>query len=133
MKGITPVIAIILLLLITVSMAGFAFVFLQRTLEETTSSTEQGLQNQLSQQGQKYAIDNTDDTNNYVYIRHIGTSTGDTSTVSVYINSALAACTWDVSGSWAPGTIKRCTAAFSCDSNTTIEASAPGGKDSVRC
>ncbi len=133
MKGITPIIAIILLLLITVSMAGFAFVFLQRTLEQTTTSTETGLQNQLDQQGQTFAIDNIDDVGNMIAIRHTGSTASDTSKISVYIDDVLQSCTWNTPGAWVPGGGPRtCTvAAFACPKDVRITS--PGNTDSTSC
>ncbi|KHO48327.1 MAG: hypothetical protein QT00_C0001G0344 [archaeon GW2011_AR5] len=49
MKGITPVIAVILLLLITISMVGFSMVFFQRTAETATRSGDEQLAQQLTQ------------------------------------------------------------------------------------
>ncbi len=135
MKGITPVIAVILLLLITVSMAGFAFVFLQRSLETTTSSTEESLNAQLNQQRQKVAIDNA--VSGAVYVRHIGTITmTDMNKVTVYVNNVKATCTgeWTTKTSWAPGEIVTCTlASLVCNGNTTIKITSPGGQDSTSC
>ncbi len=137
MKGITPVIAIILLLLITISMVGFAFVWFQRVAQTATEGTESQLQEQLSQQGQKVRIDNIDDTNNAVSLFHSGTVTSDTSKVSVFINDARVTCAWSASGSWAPGTSKDCTVAagFSCSGTgaTRIKATAPGNQDATSC
>ncbi len=141
MKGITPVIAIILLLLITISMAGFAFVFLQRSLEDTTSGVENDLEAQLNRQRQKFAIDNIDSTpgnNATIYIRHIGSVVADTSIVTVYMNNTPVTCNWGTgSGSWSPGAIKACygsgTATISCSGTTDIEISSPGNRDSRTC
>lgn len=135
MKGITPVIAIILLLLITISMVGFAFVWFQRVATTATNSADTQLQNQLNTQAQTIAIDNVDDTNNKITIRHTGTVATDTSKVSIYVSSAIATCTWDVPGSWAPGVSKTCTVAagFACTGSTKIDATGPGNRDSSLC
>ncbi|MBI2075809.1 MAG: hypothetical protein HYT72_00990 [Candidatus Aenigmarchaeota archaeon] len=57
MKGITPVIAIILLLLITISMVGFAFVWFTRVSELATQQTEEQLKKQLETQSMNIRID----------------------------------------------------------------------------
>lgn len=134
MKGITPVIAIILLLLITISMVGFAFVWFQRVAQQTQTSTESQLAEQLSQQGQKVSIDNVDDTNNNITLRHIGTVATDTSKVTLYVNNARISCAWDAPGSWAAGAFKSCTApAFACTGSLQIRVTAPGGPDATTC
>jgi hypothetical protein len=117
-------------------MAGFAFVFLQRTLEETTRNTEDQLTDQLSQQGQKYIIDNQNDASETIFIRHIGQSTGTNETVFIYINDAQVTCTWPAGANvWVPQTVKTCVVAsgFTCNGDTEIELSAPGGRNGVRC
>ncbi len=82
-KGISAVIAVILLLLITIAIVGFAFTFFQRTTQTTTQSGEQQLQQQISQVGSQLSIDGVD--KNQVYIRNLGTMplTG----LSFYVNS----------------------------------------------
>lgn len=87
MKGITPVVAIILLLLITISMVGFAFVWFTRIGELTTQQTEEQLQGELTRTGQKIRIESifkgvdagtpgpsADDTPMRVVIRNIGSA-----------------------------------------------------------
>ena len=135
MKGITPVIAIILLLLITISMVGFAFVWFQRVAQTATSGTESQLTNQLNTQSQTIAIDNVDDTNNNITLRHSGTVNMDTSQVSVYVAGAKVACAWDSPGAWAAKAFKSCTVVggFACSGTTQIRATSPGGQDSTTC
>ena len=135
MKGITPVIAIILLLLITISMVGFAFVWFQRVAQTATSSTDTQLTNQLNTQAQTVAIDNVDDTNNIISLRHTGTVNMDTSQVSVYVAGAKVSCTWDSPGAWAAKAFKSCTVAagFACSGSTQVRVTAPGGQDSTIC
>lgn len=138
MKGITPIIAIILLLLITVSMAGFAFVFLQRTLEQTANSAQDSLTQQQNQMGQKYSIDNIDNVNDVVTVRNIGSTTGDSSSVILYINNKnVSTGCWTPSGSWAPSAIKQCNVApyagaFTCPANFTL-TSPSGQNDAYKC
>ena len=135
MKGITPVIAIILLLLITISMVGFAFVWFQRVATTATGAADTQLQNQLNQQGKTLAIDNINPVSSIVTLRHTGTVAADTSQAAVYVNNAKVTCTWDTPGSWAPGASRSCTASptFTCTGNTIISISAPGNKDSAVC
>ncbi len=134
MKGITPIIAIILLLLITVSMAGFAFVFLQRTLEQTAESTETGLTGQLNKQEQKFAIDGVNADGGIIYVRHTGSVNSSTDDVSVYINDVLQSCNWGGGKpAWAPNSPpKGCNVTtFTCPA--TIKITAPGNTDSTSC
>src|SRR3989338_665689 len=71
-EGITSVIAVILLLLITITMVGFSFVFFQRTTESTGQKTEENLQQQIKQTETRFAVVNVNE--NKVYIRNLGSS-----------------------------------------------------------
>lgn len=82
-KGITPVIAVILLLLITISIVGIAFTFFQRTTEAATTTGSRQIEQQVSQIGTQFAIDGVD--KNRVYIRNIGTSP--LSNLKFYVNN----------------------------------------------
>lgn len=71
-KGITPVIAVILLLLITISIVGIAFTFFQRTTEAATTTGSRQIEQQVSQIGTQFAIEGAD--KNQVHIRNLGTT-----------------------------------------------------------
>lgn len=135
MKGITPVIAIILLLLITISMVGFAFIWFQRVAQTATSAADTQLAGQLNRQAQIASIDNIDDTNNNITIRHSGTASMSTSDIAVYLNSTGVTCAWNVPGSWAPGAFRACTVVggLSCSGTTQVRIAAPGNQDSTLC
>src|SRR3989338_872445 len=105
MKGITPVIAIILLLLITVAMVGFAMVWFQKFVAMTGSQTEENLQTQLDQQSKTIHIANIDNTN------------GITTIVTVIVPGATIDCTLDVL----------------CDGNKALKITAPGNFDETKC
>ena len=72
MKGITPVIAIILLMLITISMVGFAFVWFNRVTSEIGGEITTQTQATVAQAQTKVTIDNIDVANDMVYIRNSG-------------------------------------------------------------
>lgn len=128
MKGITPVIAIILLLLITISMVGFAFIWFQRVQGTITNETETQLNNQFNQQAQKISIDNAHLTQ--VVIRNIGTATIQGSAISVYLGGVVQ--TSPCSGSVAPGATITCTIT-SCSVGQAVKATSPGNTDEVLC
>ncbi len=71
-KGITPVVAVILLLLITISVAGFAAIFMQRLTQGAAESGEAQLNQQLSSIG-SFDVINID--RNKVYIQNTGAGT----------------------------------------------------------
>jgi len=94
-KGITPVIAMILLILIVVSLGGVFAAWTTRTwqsvqekgtgqIEKTTESLQKGV-----------IIDNIDCTNGKVYVRNTGPAKTPVSEISVYINDSLIAGHWN--------------------------------------
>lgn len=83
MKGITPVIAVILLLLITISIVGIAFTFFQRTTQAATQSGEQQLEQQINLVSGRLVIESV--TPSAVYLRNVGAR--DVSSYNVYSNN----------------------------------------------
>src|SRR3989344_7559884 len=112
MKGITPVIAIILLLLITISMVGFAFVWFQRVAQTATDSADNALDTQLSQQNQKVRIDSTSGTT--IYLRSTGSQSLPASSVALYVNGTL------VTSGNCPSASQASCATFSCASSVQL-------------
>ncbi len=130
MKGITPIIAIVLLLMITISMAGFAFIWFQRIGGTALNATQAGVIAQQQAAGKLIAIDNVDVSGGKITIRNIGSYTIQSSELSVYKDGSALTCSWD-KGSVTPGGIITCSADISgC---TTIKVTAPGNQDQVAC
>jgi flagellin-like protein len=84
-KGISAVIATILLLLITISIIGIAFVFFTRIARTAQNATEQQLQQQTAQLGESYRIEGVNQ--NQVFIRNLGTVP--ISDLVFYVNNVL--------------------------------------------
>ncbi|MBI4170658.1 MAG: hypothetical protein HY514_03110 [Candidatus Aenigmarchaeota archaeon] len=133
MKGITPVIAIILLLLITISMVGFAFVWFSRVSTTAGTNIESQLNTTLTASGKKVGIDAISAATSNVTVRNTGSATILTSEIAVYSGGALQTCTWTF-GSIAPGSVASCDwSAGSCTGGTLIRVTAPGGSDENTC
>jgi flagellin-like protein len=134
MKGITPVIAVILLLLITLSMTGFAFIFFTRIASTATNATESQLRTDLDRQAKKIVIDNVDATNAIVYVRNTGTQMIRATELAIYINGAKGTCTGTVFTDVSPGQTTSCDfSAGSCASGAIIKITAPGNFDELDC
>ena len=73
MKGITPIISTILLILITISLAGTAMVFFSKIASTASTSTEAQMNQQLSQERERFHIENA--YGDKVDIRNKGTGT----------------------------------------------------------
>lgn len=81
-KGITPVIAVILLLLVTISITGFAFMFFGRTAETAGGQVETELEKQTSAIGENFVVESVDSSK--VYIRNLGTQ--ELNNLNFYVN-----------------------------------------------
>ncbi len=71
-KGITPVISIVLLLMVTVAIAGAAFIFLQSTFRGASETTSAQLEHQIGQFTSQPKIEGA--SGNNVYVRNMGSS-----------------------------------------------------------
>ena len=93
MKGLTPVISIILLLMITISMVSFAFIWFNRMSLFMQQKVENATQHQLEQY--QIAIENMDSSNGKLFVRNIGTIPVDVKYITVYVNETkLISCSW---------------------------------------
>lgn len=137
MKGITPIIAIILLLLITISLVGFAFIYFTRITEYAGQQTQQQLEDVLLQQQQVVRIDNVVDTGpnpntaSLLALRAIGSASVPESKISVYVGSTLYPC--DLTQDPIPsGQVATCTIAVDC-AGSQVRVTTPGGVDARDC
>ncbi|MFH1420914.1 MAG: archaellin/type IV pilin N-terminal domain-containing protein [Candidatus Aenigmatarchaeota archaeon] len=135
MKGITPVIATILLLMITIAMVGFAFVWFQNIWVDIGGGVKNATDTQMSNMNMKIRIENAKSgvapNASMITVRATGSENVPTSQIGVYANDIPLDC----SGNWAPeilpaGATTTCTLpasdppAFAAGSK--IKASSPG-------
>ena len=130
MKGITAVISIILLLLITISLVGFAFIYFTRVTEIASQRTQEQLEHVISAQQMVVVIDNI--AGNTLVIRNRGSISFGLGNVSVYANNTLASCTWSPA-SIAPSGVATCTMNPACGIGGTVRVTSPGGEDAEDC
>ncbi|MBI5346995.1 MAG: hypothetical protein HZB66_00095 [Candidatus Aenigmarchaeota archaeon] len=130
MKGITPVVAVVLLLLITVAIVGFVFGFFQKILGIATEKTEEQTQSQTGALASTISIDNV-----YaggVAVRNTGSASLNTSILVVYVNSVLSNCTWS-SATIAAGGIASCTKTSFCATGDSIKVTGLANKVTETC
>ena len=131
MKGITPIIAIMLLLMITISMIGFAYMWFTRISESAMNKVENITEQNRENIGKTIMIDSvTGGASSLLFIRNTGTYTIQPSEISVYVGGALASCT--LPSSIAPGEIKSCSISGNC-AGLAVKVSAPGNFDEITC
>ncbi|MBI5347248.1 MAG: hypothetical protein HZB66_01415 [Candidatus Aenigmarchaeota archaeon] len=133
MKGITPVIAIVLLLMITIAMVGFAFVWFQgmwRTTSETTGSQITAQQEAMMK---TIVIDNVACTTGKIYVRNTGSKEIAASEMSVYVGGTLSTCSI-TPNPLTPGALGTCShPTFPIVSGTAVKATSPGSVDTTTC
>ena len=105
MKGVTAIIAIVLLLMITISMTGFVYLFLQRSFESASESSD----SQIAQQSRSILtmmkVDSV--SGNKIYIRNVGSVPISNSSLGVYIGNSAVNYTLD--SDVAPGQVAEMT------------------------
>ena len=111
MKGITPVIAIILLLMITIALIGFAFVWFTTIAGQMTNQTSQQLTEQQRKMMTAAKIEIIDIASNKTIFRNSGSISLKPSEIAVYVNDSVYVDCSDDFGSdeIAPGAIFSCT------------------------
>jgi len=127
MKGITPVVAIVLLLLVTIAVVGFAYTFLSRTAETSGEETKKQLENQLSNIAMQVKIESA--TINRLTIRNIGSQSIPAGQISVFVDGTLQSCAFGDIGSQNAAT---CSTGFACNGQN-VKVTAPGNTDEANC
>ncbi len=135
MKGITPVVATILLLLITIVIIGVAMVFFQRTVSGSTGATEEALSSHTSQAAKTMQITNANCVSGTttVNMRNSGTQSISTGDVSIFIDNILKDCSW-IGMPVTAGGSATCTISEAGDSSSKkVKVVSPGNTDIVVC
>ena len=132
MKGITPVISVILLLLIAIAMVGFAFGFFQRIGPTTSTEGEKGARSVINFTTQSIRIDNAK--SGAVAIRNTGSATVLLSSLAAYVNtsqtySSVTPCGAPIEIS--PGGLAVCP--LTCTTGSTLRIVSSGGEDRATC
>lgn len=95
-KGITPVIAMILLILIVVALGGVFAAWTTRTWETLGERGEEQIETVTEQLQKSITIDTIDCLNGVIYVRNMGTWDIEQSEISVYLDDAkddITSCT----------------------------------------
>jgi flagellin-like protein len=127
MKGITPVIAIVLLLLITVAMVGFAFVWFQSTWTDLSASTGEAITSQSEAMMKTVRIDAVSSTS--ISVRNMGSKDIAAGELAVYVNGEVQ--TGCEATAIPAGDIASCT--IVCATGDTVKATSPTNSDIATC
>ncbi len=130
MKGISPVIATILLLLITVAIVGIAFNFFTQTTSTTTQQVQDTTEQQLNQFGKQISLEAI--TNDSVTLRGTGSSSIPGNEIQVYVDGAVRTCS-PAMGTIAPQQVQTCTFSPECTTGQEIKATSPANSVTETC
>jgi len=132
MKGITPVIAIVLLLMITIALIGFAYVWFNRMALGLGGTIERQSNQTMTQMGEAITITSCDVSGKTVYVKNTGSSTLDPSQIDVYVEGALGVS--GCSGGAAPGDTATCSISIDLASGNKVRAvTGSGAFDETVC
>ncbi|MBS3056150.1 MAG: hypothetical protein J4473_01810 [Candidatus Aenigmarchaeota archaeon] len=131
-KGITPVLAVILLLLITVVIVGFAFGFFQKIMTATTQKASEQVETGTEQMTGVVRIENVNSIS--VTVRNTGVTSINTATLVVYVDNESKTCTWD-KATIDSSAFASCTVASGtlCTTTQTVKVSSTATEDTSVC
>ena len=133
-KGITPVIATILLLIITIAIVGYSFGFFQRLFGAAANVTSTGLDDLTKNIRQAITIDGV---NGVTVVLRNGANPSINSTVlGFYVDGALIPCSFGsgvVSVMINSSSIIPCTLTTGCPSGGTLRVTTATFADSMTC
>ncbi len=122
MRGVSEVIAIILILMITISLAGLAYMFMSTTMADVTSSAGSTVDTTTSSMMTSFTIESIDVAK--VYVRNTGQNT--LTSLSVYVNDELAGFS-TTPETIAPGQVGTITIYSFIGEGDTIKITSPSG------
>ncbi len=121
MRGVSEVIAIILILMITISLAGLAYMFMSTTMSDVTSSAGSTVDTTTSSMMTSFTIESMDIAK--VYVRNTGQNA--ITSLSVYINDEPA--TFNVTTPIAAGSVGTITIYSFIPDGATVKVTSPNG------
>ncbi len=121
MRGVSEVIAIILILMITISLAGLAYMFMSTTMSDVTSSAGSTVDTTTSSMLTSFTIESMDVAK--VYVRNTGQNA--LTSLSVYINDEPA--TYNVTTPIAAGSVGTITIYSFIPDGATVKVTSPSG------
>ena len=132
MKGIEAIIAVILLLLITISVVGFAFLFFSRITTSTSAASENQTTEQINKFAKQVGIESSSNTT--VWVKNVGSATMNGVTeLNLYINGAPRTCS-PALGVMTPGNVSKCVwSGAACVSGDIIKITSPSNSVQVNC
>lgn len=130
-KGITPVVAVIMLLLIVISLVGGMFVWMRRTMGGVQQTVGNQTQQQAEQMGQTIRIDTIDCNAADAYIRNTGSNSIECANIKVWDDQDNPPTSPSGTCPLSPGSVVSVSLQSSYSGSVTVTASAPANEDSM--
>jgi flagellin-like protein len=130
-KGITPVVATILLLIIVIAIVGYSFGFFQRIFTTAGTTAESEIGGVTGNIKQAVSIDSVSGTS--LYLRNTGTAALGVSGISAYVNGVQVACDWGTTTTIGANEVKGCTLASACASGSSLRVTTAGLVATATC
>jgi len=121
MRGVSEVIAIILILMITISLAGLVYMFMSTTMSDVTSSAGSTVDTTTSSMLTSFTIESMDVAK--VYVRNTGQNA--LTSLSVYVNDEPAV--YNITPSISAGTVGTITIYSFIPDGATVKVTSPNG------
>ena len=130
MKGITTIIAFLLLLLITLSVTGITAVFISKLTDMAGQSAYIETTNQVNKFSKQVIIDSASLSS--VSIRNIGSQRIEASELAVYVNYEMMMCS-PLLSALAPNTAQTCNFSPACLPGQPIKITSPSNSMEIPC
>lgn len=130
-KGISPVIAVVLLLMITISLVAFAYVWFTRLTGGALNQTVSEQEALKQQQGKRIVIDGV--SGNAITLRNVGTYPVAITELSAFVNGVVTTINCGVINTINPGQVVTCTLGASCSAGGKVRVVSPGLTDEFTC
>lgn len=139
MKGITPIIAIMLLMMVTIAMIGFAYFWFTKIMDRAKNNTEEMMKGENEKYQKTIAIDSLSPQggDSYIYIRNTGTGIVYPSELSFYVAGAMHTCVFTdpliQTNGIVPGVVAPCKITGTNCSGLDVKVTGPGNTDDLNC
>ena len=132
MKGMSAIITVVLLVIITVALVGVVATNFQSLTQSSAQQAQQQVEASSERLTQTVRIESA--SSDKVVVRSTGTTAIQTSKLAVFIDSVLTTCAWDLT-SIGQDQLATCTydVSTTCSSGTEIKVTAPGNTHSTKC
>jgi len=130
MKGISTIIAILLLLLITLSVTGLTAIFVNRLTDMAGQSAQTEATNQVIKISKQVIIDSWSPVS--VSIKSIGSGRISSNEIAVYVNYHPVTCSPQLSD-FAPNSMQTCKFSPACLPGQPIKVTSPATSVEIMC